>query len=89
MVIFYTIWKKYNEIQLTKNKMDLIIRKMTNYPPSPELRRQEYLSNVPAPVHHHGSQYLVVGGRGLQSLEELQQPCHHLVPMAAVLSVCS
>ena len=28
--------KKYNEIQLTKNKMDLNIRKMTNPPPSPE-----------------------------------------------------
>ena len=22
MVVFYKIWKKYNEIQLTKNKMD-------------------------------------------------------------------
>ena len=28
MVIFYKKWKKYNEIQLTKNKMDLNIRKM-------------------------------------------------------------
>ena len=28
-------WKKYNEIQLTKNKMDLNNRKMTNHPPSP------------------------------------------------------
>ena len=37
MVIFYKKWKKYNEIQLTKNKMDLNIRKMTNHPPSPEL----------------------------------------------------
>ena len=27
MVEFYKIWKKYNEIQLTKNKMDLIIEK--------------------------------------------------------------
>ena len=27
MVIFYKKWKKYNEIQLTKNKMDLNIRK--------------------------------------------------------------
>ena len=27
--------KKYNEIQLTKNKMDLNIRKITNYLPSP------------------------------------------------------
>ena len=27
--------EKYNEIQLTKNKMDLNIRKMTNHPPSP------------------------------------------------------
>ena len=35
MVIFYKKWKKYNEIQLTKNKMDLNIRKMTNHPPSP------------------------------------------------------
>ena len=36
MVIFYKKWKKYNEFQLTKNKMDLNIRKMTNHPPSPE-----------------------------------------------------
>ena len=35
MVIFYKKWKKYNEIQLTKNKMDLNTRKMTNHPPSP------------------------------------------------------
>ena len=35
MVIFYKKWKKYNEIQLTKNKMDLNNRKMTNHPPSP------------------------------------------------------
>ena len=33
MVIFNKIWKKYNEIQLTKNKMDLNNRKMTNDPP--------------------------------------------------------
>ena len=32
MVIFYKKWKKYNETQLTKNKMDLNIRKMTNHP---------------------------------------------------------
>ena len=36
MVIFNKKWKKYNEIQLTKNKMDLNIRKMTNHPPSPD-----------------------------------------------------
>ena len=35
MIILYKKWKKYNEIQLTKNKMDLNIRKMTNHPPSP------------------------------------------------------
>ena len=28
MVIFYKKWKKYNEIQLTKNKMDLNIKKI-------------------------------------------------------------
>ena len=36
MVIFYKKWKKYTEIQLTKNKMDLNVRKMINHPPSPE-----------------------------------------------------
>ena len=35
MVIFNMEWKKYNEIRLTKHKMDLNIRKMTNHPPSP------------------------------------------------------
>ena len=34
MVIFYKKWKKYNEIQLTRNEMDLNIRKMTNHAPS-------------------------------------------------------
>ena len=34
MVIFYKKWKKYNETQLTRNKMDLNIQKMTNHPPS-------------------------------------------------------
>ena len=29
--------KKNNEIQLTKNKMDLNNRKMTNHPPSPAI----------------------------------------------------
>ena len=37
MVIFYKKWKKYNEIQLTKNQMDLNIRKVTNRPPSMNL----------------------------------------------------
>ena len=32
MVIFHKKWKS---IQLTKNKMDLNVRKMTNHPPSP------------------------------------------------------
>ena len=35
MVIFYKKFKKYNEIQLTKNKIDLNIRKMINHPPFP------------------------------------------------------
>ena len=35
-LIFYKKWKKYNEIQLTKNKMDLNIQKITNHPPSPD-----------------------------------------------------
>ena len=38
MVIFYKKWKKYKiwkKNQLTKNKIDLNNRKMTNHPPSP------------------------------------------------------
>ena len=37
MVIFYKKWKKYNQIKLTKNKMDLNIRKMTNHPQYPDV----------------------------------------------------
>ena len=33
---FIKKWKKYNEIQLTKNKMELNNLKMTNHPPYPE-----------------------------------------------------
>ena len=36
MVIFYKKWKKYDEIQSTKNKMDLNIQKRTNHPLSPD-----------------------------------------------------
>ena len=36
LVKFNKKWKKNNEIQLTKNKMDLNNRKMTNDPPSAE-----------------------------------------------------
>ena len=34
--------EKYNEIQLTKNKMDLNNQKMTNHPPSPSLNKSIY-----------------------------------------------
>ena len=36
IVVFHKIWKKYNEIQLTKNKMDLNNGKMTIHPPHSE-----------------------------------------------------
>ena len=36
MLVLYTRWKKHNEFQLTKNKMDLNNRIMINYPPSPD-----------------------------------------------------
>ena len=34
MVLFYMIWKKYNEIKITRNKMDFNNRKMKNHPSS-------------------------------------------------------
>ena len=36
IVLSYKIWKKHNEMKLTKNKMDLSNLKMTNHPSSPE-----------------------------------------------------
>ena len=38
MVLFYKIWKKYNENQLIKNKMDFVNRKITNLHPNPNER---------------------------------------------------
>ena len=38
MVLFYKIWKRYNEIQLTKNNMNLNIRKIKNHPPSQDCK---------------------------------------------------
>ena len=32
MVVFYKIWKEYNEIELTKNKMDLNNKKQSSTP---------------------------------------------------------
>ena len=46
MVIFYKKWKKYNEFQLTKNKMDLNNRKMTNHPPSPDTTAKKFNIDV-------------------------------------------
>ena len=56
MVIFYKKWKKYNEIQLTKNKMDLNIRKMTNHPPS-RLNWINYYKLTKGEVKEHYKNY--------------------------------
>ena len=40
MVIFYKKSKKYNEIQLTRNKMDLNNQKIMHHPPSHEKSSQ-------------------------------------------------
>ena len=45
VVLFYKIWKTYNEIQSTTNKMDLNNRKITNHPPSP-VQRVENNNNI-------------------------------------------
>ena len=51
MVIFYKKWKKYNEIQLTKNKMDLNIQKITNHPPSPKNNGAYIHNNTTYKIH--------------------------------------
>ena len=54
MVIFFKKWKKYNKIQLTKNKMDLNNRKMTNHPPSrQESEKQVWFWIVENEFLHH------------------------------------
>ena len=57
MVIFYKKWKKYNEIQLTKNKMDLNNRKMTNHPPSPDRTYNSSTTTWRAVQDEHSSIY--------------------------------
>ena len=54
MVIFCKKWKKYNEVQLTKNKMDLNIWKMTNHPPSPGyfVKKKKYFPPPQATAPH-------------------------------------
>ena len=61
MVKFYKKWKKDNEIQLTKSKMDLNNRKMTNHPPSPVT---QYMSSVNI-NYPTSSQYIKVEHREL------------------------
>ena len=52
MVTFYKKQKKYNKIQLTKNKIDLNIRKMTNHPPTPvDLYKNSYVKNMREILH--------------------------------------
>ena len=58
MVIFYMKWKKYNEIQLTKNKMDLNIRKMKNHPPSPY--SEEIIIKQPSDIYMHISIIIII-----------------------------
>ena len=52
MVIFYQKLKKYNEIQLAKNKMDLNNRKIKNYPPSPDALANTQHSHALANTQH-------------------------------------
>ena len=69
MVIFDKKWKKYNKIQLTKNKMDLNIRKMTNHPPSPAQQhriphRKKTRHNDTKPRHSSARNKTTIFGRG-------------------------
>ena len=52
MVLFYKKCKKYNEVQLTKNKMDLNNRKMKNHPPS-HVKLLEKLTSLEEVLHRH------------------------------------
>ena len=47
--------EKYNKIQLTKNKIDLNIRKMTNHPPSPVVGRIS-----PTNLTNHKSSFITI-----------------------------
>ena len=46
--------EKVHEFQLTKIKMDLNIRKMTNHPPSPDCTRNNCLYNFTIPQPAEG-----------------------------------
>ena len=54
IILFYKIWNKYNEIQLTKNKMGLDNPRMTNHPSSPNLyARWGTETEFKFPLMHH------------------------------------
>ena len=54
MELFYKIWKKYNEIQSTINKMDLNNRKMKNHPPS----HVTPLTNMPSKTNGKAARWI-------------------------------
>ena len=88
MVIFYKKWKKYNELQLTKNKMDLNIRKITNHPPSPVMNYltiQHLLSVQCTPFPYRRSKFANIADRRLQNSLEESNPSVN-VPMKRVTS---
>ena len=49
MVVFNQIWKNYDKIQLTKNKMDLNNKKIKNNPPYPGIHiwKEVYHTTLP------------------------------------------
>ena len=59
MVVFYKIWKKYNEIQLTK-KMDLNNLKTKNHPPSPEPNTTHIIHLLPLGRYNNNKHNMLV-----------------------------
>ena len=60
IVVFYKKWKEYNEIQLTKYKMDLNNPKIKNHPHSlmheiKSSQRSSYSSGLPGPRSNSSS----------------------------------
>ena len=51
MVVYYKRWKKYNEIQLTKNKMDLNNQKIKNNGPLPKCNKDNMIHDFGNKFH--------------------------------------
>ena len=74
ILLFYKIWEKYSEIQLTRNKTDFNNRKTKNHSPSPGHVAEKYskTGRTKPRTHLSTDQSIIKYSPGLQDIEPLK-----------------